>query len=155
MVSKLKEGDLAPEFEADSTEGKVSLDSFKGKNLVLYFYLRDMTFGCTIQAKEFTINYSEFKKLDTVVVGVSRDNLSSHLRFCEQEGIVFPLISDIDGKICNSYESIDKRTTIGFQGITRTTFLIGKDKKILRVWSRFKPLGHAKTVLQATRWIST
>jgi peroxiredoxin Q/BCP len=155
-VSELKIGDIAPAFEANSTAGKLSLELFKDKNIVLYFYPKDMTPGCIIQAQGFTKLHAEFEKLDTKIIGISIDSLSSHDKFCDQESIQYPLLSDIDEKVCNLYGVIKERPTVNgsFRGITRATFLIGKNKKIFKIWRNVKPLDHAKKVLDATKIIN-
>ena len=152
-MSELKMGDIAPEFKSDSTNGELSLDTFKDRNIVLYFYPKDLTPGCTIQAKEFSILYPEFKKLNTEIIGVSKDNLNSHHRFCEKENILYPLLLDTEGKICEIYGVFKKKSMFGktFLGINRSTFLIDKNKKIFEVWRSVKPLGHAQKVLNAIK----
>ena len=102
-MTELQIGDLAPDFNADSTNGLLSFEKLKDKIIVLYFYPKDLTPGCTIQAQEFTSLYNEFKSLDVVIIGVSKDNLSSHHKFCEKENIVYPLLVDSENKICNVY----------------------------------------------------
>ncbi len=154
-MSELKAGDIAPEFKANSTGGELSLASFKGHNVVLYFYPKDMTPGCTVQAKEFTELYPKFKKLDTIIIGVSRDDLSSHAKFCKQENIPYPLLLDSDSKVCDMYGVIKEKSMFNktFLGINRTTFLIDKNQKISKIWHNVKPLGHAAEVLAVAKSI--
>ena len=148
-MSELKVGDFAPDFQANSTKGILSLIDFKDLNIVIYFYPKDMTPGCTTQAKEFSMLYPEFKKANTEIIGVSKDNLSSHNKFCEKENIPYPLLLDEEGKICNIYGVMKEKSMFGkkYLGINRTTFLIGKNKKILKLWRSVKASGHAQKVL--------
>ena len=155
-ISIPKTGDIAPEFKCNSTEGEISLASFSGQNIVLYFYPKDMTPGCIIQAREFAELYSKFKEQDTVIIGVSTDNLASHIKFCEQKHIPYPLLVDTVGSLCDMYGVIKERRTLGWMSsrIDRTTFLIGKNRKILRVWYNVQPLMHAKRVLDTVSIIN-
>jgi peroxiredoxin Q/BCP len=152
-MAELKVGDLAPDFKGDSTEGELSLDRFKGHNIVLYFYPKDMTPGCTIQAQEFSKLYPKFQSLNTAVIGISRDSLALHKKFCDQEKIPYPLLLDQDSEVCNKYGVIKQKSMFSktFLGINRTTFLIDKHKKIAKVWHSVKPLGHAEEVLDAIK----
>jgi len=152
-LAEPKVGDIAPEFIANSTTGELSLASFKGRNVVLYFYPKDMTPGCTIEAQEFTKAYPKFKKLNTEVIGVSRDDLSSHNKFCKQENILYPLLLDKDSKVCDMYGVIKEKSMFNktFLGINRTTFLIDKNQKLFKIWHNVKPLGHAEEVLEVIK----
>ena len=148
-MNKLQVGDVAPDFEADSTEGLVSLSKLENKMVVLYFYPKDMTPGCTIQAQEFSCLYKEFKKLDVLVLGISKDSLDTHHRFCTKANIKYPLLVNIDNEIPNLYGTLKEKSTFGknYFGIVRATFLIGKDRKLLKIWNNIKPQGHAQKVL--------
>jgi peroxiredoxin Q/BCP len=146
-----KVGDVALEFEVPSTLGWLSLGSFKDKNIVIYFYYKDMTPACTIQAREFTAIYSEYEKLDTVILGVSRDNLASHIKFSEEGKLPYPLLVDIVGSVHDMY-GIDRRPFYrGHNMSNRTTFLIGKNRKVLKIWRNVEPLMHAKRVLETVK----
>ncbi|MDZ5761847.1 Peroxiredoxin [Candidatus Cyrtobacter comes] len=144
-------GDKAPQFEAESTKGTISLENYKDKYIVLYFYPKDMTPGCTVQANEFSSLYEQFKDLDAEIIGVSRDTVSSHNIFCEKENIAFPLISDADSNLCNLYGVLKEKVNFGkkYIGIVRSTFLIGKDQSIIKIWNNVKAQGHAAEVLEA------
>jgi peroxiredoxin Q/BCP len=100
---QLKIGDKAPIFKAESTSKSISLIDYKRKYIVLYFYPKDMTPGFTVQANEFSELYNKFKKIDVEIIDVSRDNISSHRKFCEKEKIVFPLIADTESELCKLY----------------------------------------------------
>ena len=154
-MEKLEIGDKAPVFKAKSTSKTISLTDYKGKYLVLYFYPKDMTLGCTIQANEFSKLYDEFKKIDVEVIGVSRDTMSSHNNFCEKENIVFSLISDTESEVCNLYGVLQEKVNFGkkYIEIVRSTFLIGKDKNIRKIWRNVKATGHATKVLDAVKAI--
>jgi peroxiredoxin Q/BCP len=152
-MTELKINDTAPEFKANSTIGEISLDKFKNKNIVLYFYPKDMTPGCTIQAQDFSELYGEFQKLDTIVIGVNKDDLDSHKQFCKKENIPYPLLLDREGKICEMYGVFKEKSMFGktLMGINRSTFLIDKNKKIAKIWRSVKPEGHAQKVLEVIR----
>lgn len=156
-MSGLKIGDIAPDFNLDSTDGELSLKNFKGKNIVLYFYPKDMTPGCTVQAKDFSSLNQEFQKLDTQIIGVSKDNLSSHLKFIDQENIPYPLLVDTEAHICKLYDILKEKNMFGktYMGINRTTFLIGKNTKILKIWCNVKLNGHAQKVLDTVKTLDT
>lgn len=146
---QLKIGDKAPIFKAESTNQSISLSDYKGKYIVLYFYPKDMTPGCTVQANEFSSLYNEFKKIDVEIIGVSRDSMSSHHKFCEKENIAFPLIADTEGEVCELYGLLKEKVNFGkkYIGIVRSTFIIGKDQTIHKTWYNVKASGHAAKVL--------
>ena len=148
----LKEGDKAPDFKAVSNEGKeVSLKDYKGKNkVVLYFYPKDDTPGCTVEACSFRDNIKKIEKADTVVLGVSPDDTKSHNKFIDKFKLPFILLSDPDKAICNAYGVWVKKSMYGkeYMGVARTTFIIGKDGKIEKIYEKVKPDGHAEEVLE-------
>ncbi len=146
----LKEGDKAPAFTASSTHGTVSLKDFKGKRVVLYFYPKDMTPGCTTQACDFEDASSRLKKAGAVVLGVSRDSLKKHEAFALKHTLKFPLLSDEDGAICESYGVWQEKSLYGkkFMGIVRTTFLIEAKGKIEKIFSKVKVNGHVDEVVE-------
>ena len=132
---KLKEGDMAPGFTANTSGGgKVSLSDFKGKNVILYFYPRDDTPGCTKEACAFRDEFATFKKKGAVVLGVSTDSAQSHDRFAEKYKLPFTLVSDEDKKIVQAYGVWGVKSFMGrrYQGTHRVTFLIGPDGRIRR-----------------------
>ena len=151
QMSQLKEGDRAPEFKAISNEGKeVSLKDYKGKNrVILYFYPKDDTPGCTVEACSFRDTIKKIEKTDTVVLGVSPDNTKSHNKFIEKFDLPFLLLSDEDKTICKAYGVWVKKSMYGkeYMGVARTTFIIGKDGKIEKIYEKVKPEGHAVEVL--------
>ena len=155
-MTALQVGDIAPDFHADSTSGTLHLAKLAAKCIVLYFYPKDMTLWCTIQAREFSQLYSQFQDLDVIVIGVSKDHLSSHDQFCANENIPFPLLVDTDGAICREYGVIKEKSMFGkgYLGMHRTTFLIGGDRQIIKIWKSVKPVGHAQKVLDVARIMS-
>ena len=149
---KLKEGDEAPDFTAATTDGRlVSLAGFKGKNVVLYFYPRDDTPGCTKEACAFRDEFSAFKRKDTIVLGVSIDSSKSHAKFAEKYKLPFTLLADEDKQIVEAYGVWGQKTFLGrkYMGTHRITFLIGPDGRIKKIWPTVKPADHAKEVLEA------
>jgi len=145
-----KEGTKAPSFTAKNQDGqKVSLKDFQGKWLVLYFYPKDNTPGCTIEAKDFTQLKKEFEKMNAVIIGVSKDSVKSHCSFIEKQGLKIDLLSDENQEMLESYKVWDKKKFMGreFMGIIRSTFLINSEGKIVAEWSPVKVNGHAQEVL--------
>lgn len=146
----LKVGDKAPDFAAVDETGKtVRLGDFKGKSVVLYFYPKDMTPGCTTEACSFRDNYSKIKKKGAVVLGVSKDSSASHVKFKDKYGLPFPLLSDEDLKVIKAYGAWGERSMYGrkFMGIIRTTVVVGTDGKIKALFPKVKVAGHTDEVL--------
>ncbi len=145
----------APEFSVNNQIGeKLSLSDFIGrKNVVLYFYPKDDTPGCTIQANQFTALITEFDALDTVVLGVSKDSCESHSLFIEKFGLKVQLLADTDGQLCQSYGVWQERERKGVKsmGIVRSTFLINKEGELIDVEYGVSPEGHAQAVLDKIR----
>lgn len=144
------EGKPAPQFHATDQEGKDhALSDYKGKNLLLYFYPKDMTPGCTTEALGFQERYRDFILLNTHILGVSRDSASSHQKFCEKEGLTFPLLVDIEGTISKAYEVWKEKSMFGkkYMGISRESFLINEKGIIEKHWTDVKPQHHPKEVL--------
>jgi len=149
---KLKEGDVAPLFSVPTSGGGVvSLVDLKGKNVILYFYPRDDTPGCTKEACAFRDNFAEFKKRGAVVLGVSPDSVKSHDKFIEKFKLPFTLLADVDKKIVEAYGVWGEKRFMGrkYLGTHRVTFLIGPDGKIKKIWPQVKPDEHAAEVLAA------
>ena len=149
---KLKEGDIAPSFTAATNGGgRVSLSDYKGKNVILYFYPRDNTPGCTREACAFRDHWDEFKKNGAVVLGVSTDKPKSHDKFVEKYKLPFTLLADEDKKIVEAYGVWGPRTFMGISyiGTARATFLIGPDGRIKKVWPKVKVAEHWEEVLAA------
>jgi thioredoxin-dependent peroxiredoxin len=148
---------LAPDFTAISTSGKtVSLKDFRGQNVVLYFYPKDNTPGCTQEGKDFRDYFEQFKTLNTMILGVSRDSLSCHLKFKAKHEFPFELLADPDGTLCESYEVIKHKNTFGIKalGIQRSTFLIDTEGKIQKMWRGVKVTGHIEDILASIRALS-
>jgi thioredoxin-dependent peroxiredoxin len=149
---KLKEGDVAPDFTASTNGGgQVSLSAFQGKNVLLYFYPRDNTPGCTLEACAFRDEFAAFKRKGAVVIGVSTDSAKSHDKFAQRFKLPFTLVADEDKKIVQAYGAWGQKSFLGkkFQGTYRVSFLIGPDGRVKKVWPAVKPAQHAKEVLAA------
>lgn len=147
---KLKEGDVAPKFSAATNGGgTVSLADLKGKNVILYFYPKDDTSGCTKEACGFRDEFAAFKKSGAVVLGVSPDSVKSHDKFVKKYSLPFTLVSDEDKKIVEAYGVWGQKTFWGrkYMGTYRVTFLIGPDGRIKKIWPEVKPEEHVKEVL--------
>jgi peroxiredoxin Q/BCP len=148
----LEVGDLAPNFTvATNGGGRVSLADFKGKHVVLYFYPRDNTPGCTKEACAFRDESSQFERRGAVVLGVSTDSAKSHDKFAAKYKLSFPLLADEDKKIVQAYGVWGEKKFMGvkYQGTSRATFLIGPDGRIKKIWPKVKPAEHAREVLEA------
>ncbi|MBR2148137.1 MAG: thioredoxin-dependent thiol peroxidase [Campylobacter sp.] len=146
----LAAGDMAPEFSLENSDGvSISLRDFRGKNVVLYFYPKDNTPGCTTEACEFSANYDEFIANDTVIVGVSPDSIKSHSGFIVKQNLKHILLSDINKDVAKAYGVWQVRKNYGkeYLGIVRTTFVIDKEGKIAKVYKSVKAAGHAARVL--------
>ena len=146
----LEVGDKAPEFEALNQDGvKVALKDFIGKNVVRYFYPKDNTPGCTTEACEFSANYDQFIKNDTVIIGVSPDSVKSHVGFIAKQNLKHILLSDEDKEISKLYGVWQVKKNYGkeYLGIVRSTFVIGKDGKIVKIYKSVKAKDHAAKVL--------
>ena len=151
---KLKAGDIAPPFSAATNGGgKISLADFKGQNVILYFYPKDDTPGCTREACGFRDAYADFKKTGAVVLGISTDPVKTHDKFVEKFKLPFPLLADEDKKIVAAYGVWGEKTFMGrkYQGTFRVTFLIGPDGRIKNIWPEVKPEIHAAEVLAALK----
>ncbi len=148
----VSEGDAVPAFEAVDADGKILRSSdLAGKRYVVYFYPKDFTPGCTTEADEFSKHYKEFRDRGIEVVGVSPDDAASHKKFCDKMGIKFPLLADTDKGISRAFGAWGKKKFMGreYLGVTRSTFLVGKDGNILVIFRKVKPAGHARQVLDA------
>ncbi len=154
-MSRLQAGDKAPEFSALANNGKtISLKEFKGnKNVVLYFYPKDDTPGCTVEACGFRDNIKPIEKENTVVLGVSPDSVKSHEKFIAKFKLPFQLLADEDKKIATDYGVWVEKSMYGrkYMGVDRTTFVIGKDGKIAKVFEKVKPQGHELEVLEVLK----
>lgn len=147
----LKIGDLAPDFEAKSSIGKtITLSEFRGKKVILYFYPKDMTSGCTAEACDFRLYHPNFEEAETVIIGVSKDSLSSHNKFIEKYELPFVLVSDPDLEVIKAYGVWKEKTMYGKKsmGVERTTFVIDKEGTIRKIYPKVKVKGHVAQVLQ-------
>ena len=150
-------GKKAPNFKLSSTSGKVvELGKIKSKYVVLYFYPKDDTPGCTIETNDFNKLLAKFKKLDCEVYGISKDSLKSHDKFRDKYKIKFDLLADEELKVLKKYKVWGKKKFMGreFMGTNRTTFLIDKKGKIIKIWKNVKVKDHAKEVLETLKDIS-
>lgn len=154
LAKALKPGDPAPPFDLPTAGGgSVSLASLKGKRVVLYFYPKDDTPGCTTEALSFTEKAKAFAALKTAVVGVSRDSVAKHDKFAAKHGLTITLASDEDGKVCERYGVWVKKALYGrtYMGIERATFLIDAKGVITRVWRKVRVPGHVEDVLKEVK----
>ncbi len=146
--------DIAPDFTLPSTgSGEIQLSALRGAPVVLFFYPRDDTSGCTREALDFTALAPEFDQLGVRVIGISKDTIAKHDKFREKHGLTIPLASDGHGTTCEDYGVWAEKKMYGktFMGIERSTFLINADGRIARVWRKVKVPGHAQEVLDAVR----
>jgi peroxiredoxin Q/BCP len=154
----LEVGKKAPAFKLPSSDGgDVSLSDLAGKYVVLYFYPRDNTPGCTIEAQDFRDAMPKLKKLGAVVLGVSKDSIASHCKFRDKFGLTFPLLTDADGKVMEKYGAWGEKVMYGrkMEGIIRSTVLIGKDGKVLQHWPKVSAKGHAAAVTEALQSVAS
>jgi len=149
---ELKEGSKAPQFKMPSSSGEdVSLKDFLGKKVVLYFYPKDMTPGCTTEAQNFRDLHKEFKKSGIVVLGVSPDPVSRHLKFIEKENIPFELLSDEDHEVSKKFGVWKEKSMYGrkYMGIERSTFIIDEEGKLQKIYRKVSVTGHADDALKS------
>ena len=140
-----------PNFSGQTTNGIFNVESLRGKNIVIYFYPKDNTPGCTIESKAFRDHYPEFQKNNTEIIGISRDNLKSHQCFIDDHQLNFSLISDSDESICKLFNVLKQKSMFGkkYMGILRSTFLIDTKGILRHEWRDVSVLGHVKAVLKA------
>lgn len=153
-MSEIVVGKAVPDFTLPATgEKAIRLKDFKGKNVVLYFYPKDSTPGCTQESCDFRDLHKEFTKHNTVIVGISRDSLKSHEKFKGSHDLTFDLLSDADEKLCNLFEVIKDKMMYGkkVRGIERSTFLIDAFGKLRKEWRKVSVNGHVQEVLQAVQ----
>ena len=153
-MAKPKINNKAPVFKGPCTGNKeVNLSELKGQNVVLYFYPKDSTPGCTTEGQNFRDLYKHFKKEGTLIFGLSRESLKSHDNFKTKQSFPFELISDPDEKICKQYEVIKEKSMYGrkYMGIERSTFLIDEKGKLVQEWRKVKVTGHAQEVLDTIK----
>ena len=150
----IEQGNKAPPFSVVTDGGgTVSLDDHKGKNIVLYFYPKDMTPGCTAEAEDFRDAIGDFENANTVVIGVSKDSVRRHDNFKAKHDLPFTLISDERGRICEVYGVWQKKKNYGreYMGVVRSTYLIDSKGIVAKAWSNVRVKGHVKKVLEATK----
>ncbi len=148
----IREGRKAPAFSLESSDGgKVALKDLAGKYVILYFYPRDNTPGCTTEANDFNKVLRKIKGRDAVVVGVSKDSIASHCKFADKYKLKFPLLSDPDGKMLEKYDAWGEKNMYGKKsmGIIRSTVLIGPNGKVIKHFPKVKVNGHVEEVLEA------
>jgi peroxiredoxin Q/BCP len=150
----VQEGDPVPDVRMEGPEGKpVSPADFKGQKLVVYFYPKDDTSGCTSEAQAFTALADEFRNAGTWILGVSKDDARSHAKFTAKYDLKVPLASDPDGSVCEAFGTWVEKSMYGrkYMGIERATFLVDRDGVVKKVWRKVKVTGHAEEVLAAAR----
>jgi peroxiredoxin Q/BCP len=150
----VNEGDPVPDVRMEGADGKtVSPADFAGQKLVLYFYPKDDTSGCTAEAQQFSALAEEFQNAGTWVVGVSKDSPKSHGKFADKYGLKVALASDTDGSACEAFGTWTEKSMYGrkYMGIERATFLVDRDGAVKKVWHKVKVPGHAQEVLEAAR----
>ena len=146
----MKEGTKLKNFKCEMTGNKdFNLSDYKGQNIVIYFYPRDNTPGCTSEGEDFRDNYKKFKKKNTQIFGVSKDTIKSHESFKDKFKFPFDLISDSEEKICKIFDVIKEKSMYGkkYMGIERSTFLINEEGKLVKEWRKVKVKGHVEEVL--------
>ena len=150
MAKSLQEGDKAPDFSMPSTDGPIQLKDFKGSYLVLYFYPKDDTPGCTTEARDFTSLAAEFAKRNAKIVGVSRDPMAKHEKFAAKHELDVILASDESGETTESYGTWVEKNMYGkrYMGVARATFLIDPSGTIIKSWKKVRVKGHAEAVLE-------
>ena len=156
MAEALQEGDRAPDFDLETDSGRVRLANLKGKAIVLYFYPKDDTTGCTAEAIAFSEAAADFEKAGAVVVGVSKDTAKSHGKFRGKYDLKVELGADTEGEVVERYGVWVEKSMYGrkYMGIERATFLIDREGAIRRVWRKVKVAGHAAEVLAAVKSLS-
>jgi thioredoxin-dependent peroxiredoxin len=146
----INENTVAPNFELlDETGKSRNLNEFKGKDVILYFYPKDDTPGCTTEACNFRDDYSGYEKANVVILGVSPDSVASHVKFKAKYHLPFTLLADVEHKVCEAYGVWGRKKLAGheYDGVFRTTFLISKEGKILKVFENVKPAEHSREIL--------
>jgi len=153
-MGKKLEGKKCPRFNGASTnDNNFSNQDFIGKKLVIYFYPKDSTPGCTTQGQDFRDNFKSFKKLNTEILGVSRDSVKSHENFKLKQSFPFELLSDPDEKMCKAFDVMKMKSMYGkqYMGVDRSTFLIDEKGRVIKEWRSVKVKGHVKEVLSLVK----
>lgn len=150
----MKIGDNCPKLELQATSDQViDLSKIKNKNIIVYFYPKDSTPGCTTEGQNFRDAFTEFESHNTIIFGVSRESIKSHERFKEKQSFPFELISDPDETLCNAFEVFKLKKLYGreYMGIERSTFLFNRKGKLVNEWRKIRVKGHVEIVLEAVR----
>jgi thioredoxin-dependent peroxiredoxin len=153
-MSKLQLGTKVPDFSLPMTGGDAwRLKDAAGKKLVLYFYPRDMTSGCTRESQDFRDHVAAFRKAGTNIVGISRDSVASHDKFAAKESLPFPLLADTEEKVCKLFDVIRQKSLYGrkYLGVERSTFLLDAAGRLQQEWRNVKVPGHVEAVLEAAQ----
>jgi peroxiredoxin Q/BCP len=153
-MPQIKTGNKVPDFSLPTTGGGTwKLQDAAGRKLVVYFYPRDLTSGCTREAQDFRDLYAAFRRAGAEVVGVSRDSVASHDKFTAKESLPFPLLADTDERVCRMFDVIKPKSLYGrkYLGVERSTFLLDGAGKLRQEWRKVKVPGHAEAVLEAAR----
>lgn len=152
-MTPLAPGDTAPPLSGPTDEGSFDLSEHRGKHVVVYFYPKDMTKGCTVQAQGFRDHLAAFSAAGAIVVGVSRDSPKRHAKFRAKESLSFPLVSDEDGTITEAWRVWREKKLYGktYMGIVRSTFVVGPDGRISHAWDKVRVKGHVEAVLEAVQ----
>lgn len=154
MGPMIAEGKRAPAFTLPASTGeKVRLSDLKGDIVIIYFYPKDNTPGCTTEANEFQANLSKFKRLGATIFGVSKDSIESHCKFADKYKLKFPLLTDEKGTMLEKYDAWGEKNNYGkkYMGIIRSTVLIAPDGKVYKHWPKVRVKGHVDAVLEATK----
>ena len=153
-MAKNLEGKNCPKFKADTTSDQiVSNETYKNKNVVIYFYPKDSTPGCTTEGQEFRDSYKQFQKLNTEILGISRESIKSHENFKSKQNFPFELLSDPDEKVCKAFGVMKLKSMYGreYMGVDRSTFLINSEGKVIKEWRSVKVKGHVQEVLDTVK----
>ena len=153
-MTTLRTGELAPDFELPATSvNSIKLSDLRGKKVVIYFYPRDNTSGCTLEANDFKAAYDQFNKLNCSIIGISRDSLKTHENFKAKHQFPFELVSDKEEIACKLFDVIKEKTMYGkkHMGIERSTFLIDENGRLISEWRKVKVRGHVEAVLETVK----
>ena len=148
----ISEGQSLPKFQLSDSDGNtIKSNDLKGKKYVIYFYPKDFTPGCTVEADEFSRDHKKFQKAGIEIIGISKDDVESHKKFCEKMKIPYTLLADTKTEVSKLFGVWGKKNFMGkeYMGIKRSTFLVNEDGKIFKVFEKVKPKGHSKEVLEA------